>query len=150
MFELATGIKVFMFSLFFLLLGLFAFLRIGNLLPKSKFCWDPHFTLLRHDLSISSKSMDITLRWAKSRRSHSTVSCVKVPRLPSHPLCSVTSVERLLHSIFIPPSVACFVYLLRGNLVSITQAQVRVIHKQLCAQFHDFKFTIFAGLVYRY
>ena len=58
------------------LLGFFAFLQISNIVSKSKFTWDSHVTLLRKDLIINSSSMDIILRWSKSRQSRSKFSRV--------------------------------------------------------------------------
>ena len=112
-----------------LLLVFFAFFGISNILPRSKYFWDSQVTLLRKDLLISSNSIDIIFRWFKSRQSRSTISRVQVPRLPGHPLCPVSAVEKFIKAPVAPTS-PCFSYLHHGHLVSLTQVQVRLILKQ--------------------
>ena len=116
------------------LLAFFAFLRISNLLPKSRFHWDNHCTLLRKDISFTPSGLTIVLRWTKSRQSRSQLSKVQVPSLPSHPLCPVAAVSQLFKQQPLPQDAPCFAYMAQGSILSLTQMQERLALKRLCLQ----------------
>ena len=116
------------------LLAFFAFLRISNLLPKSKYHWDNHHTLLRKDISFTPSGLTIVLRWTKSRQSRSQISKLQVPALPSHPLCPVAAVSRLFGHHPLPQDAPCFAYRAQGRIFCLTQMQARLALKWLCLQ----------------
>ena len=106
--------------------------RISNLLPKSRYHWDKHFTLLRQDVTVSPSGLSIALSWTKSRQSKSQFTILQVPALPSHPshLCPVKAISQLFHKHSLPQDA----YISQGHLVSLTQMQARLALKCLCQQ----------------
>ena len=115
------------------LLAFFGFVRISNLLPKSALHYDPHFTLLRQDVALSSQHATITLKFTKSRQSRSRLSYVQVPVLNNSILCPVRAVSQLLALEPLPSEAPLFARRLQGQIRPLTQVQARQALATLCS-----------------
>ena len=90
------------------LLAFFAFLRLSNLAPVSPKSFDPTRHFLRGDVIFGHPGAHIILKWAKSMQSSSKHQVIQIPLLPQSPLCPVTALKHLLHSVPAPSSAPLF------------------------------------------
>ena len=92
------------------LVSFFAFLRMSNVAPHSKFKFDPNKHLLRQDVIFQPPGAHILIKWTKTLQDNSSHHLVQIPALTNHILCPVRALHQLLDSRPLPPISPLFVH----------------------------------------
>ena len=103
------------------LLAFFAFFRISNLLPVSKHTFDWKKHLCRGDVIFRDVDAIIVIKWSKTIRTISAGTYVLIPRIPGHPLCPVSALQRMCALHNLPTNAPLFI--LPSGLLTQTQAR---------------------------
>ena len=80
------------------LLAFFAFLRMSNVAPHSRFKFDPNRHFLRQDIIFQHPGAHILLKWTKALQDNSSHHIVQIPTLANHSICPVRALHKLLKS----------------------------------------------------
>ena len=85
------------------LLAFFAFLRMSNIAPHSRFKFDINKHILRQDVLFLEPGTHILLKWTKTLQDSATHHVLQIPALNNKTLCPVLAIKHLLKSRNIPP-----------------------------------------------
>ena len=80
------------------LLAFFAFLRMSNIAPHSRFKFDRNKHILRQDILFLPPGAHILLKWTKTLQDSSAHHFVQIPVLKNPTLCPVRAIKKLLRS----------------------------------------------------
>ena len=80
------------------LLAFFAFLRMSNIAPHSRFKFDASRHLLRQDIIFAHPGAHILIKWTKTLQDRSAHHFVQIPVLKNLSLCPVLALKKLLES----------------------------------------------------
>ena len=80
------------------LLAFFAFLRMSNIAPHSRFKFDSNKHILRRDVLFLPPGAHILLKWTKTLQDTSAHHFVQIPALENSTLCPVRAIKALLKS----------------------------------------------------
>ena len=80
------------------LLAFFAFLRMSNVAPHSRFKFDSNRHFLRQDVIFHYPGAHILLKWTKTLQDNSSHHLVQIPALTNHTICPVRAVHELMDS----------------------------------------------------
>ena len=92
------------------LLAFFAFLRMSNVAPHSRYKFDKNTHILRHDIIFQEPGAYILIKWTKTLQDRSAHHFVQVSALSSKSLCPVLALQQLLSFRTLPPSSHLFVH----------------------------------------
>ena len=92
------------------LLAFFAFLRMSNIAPHSRFKFDAQRHFLRQDVIFAEPGAHILIKWTKTLQDSSAHHFVQIPVLKNVTLCPVLALRKLLDSIPFPPSSPLFIH----------------------------------------
>ena len=92
------------------LLAFFAFLRMSNIAPHSRFKFDAHKHFLRQDIIFAEPGAHILIKWTKTLQDSSAYHFVQTPVLKNVTLCPVLALRKLLDSRPFPPSSPLFIH----------------------------------------
>ena len=87
------------------LLAFFAFLRMSNIAPHSRFKFDSYNHFLRQDIIFI-----ILIKWTKTLQDSSAHHFVQIPALKNVALCPVLALKKLLDFRPFPPSSPLFIH----------------------------------------
>ena len=90
------------------LVAFFAFLRMSNVAPHSRFKFDPLRHILRQDVVFLPPGAHILIKWTKTLQDKSAHYFVQVPALRNKVLCPVSAIHELLDSRQLSGSQALF------------------------------------------
>ena len=94
-------------------LGVFALLRISNLVPPSEKYFNPDKHLTRADVTVTTAGAEISIKWAKNLQRTDNTHIVRVPRFTQRPyLCPVLAIEQTLAT---PPYAPSAPLVIKGN-----------------------------------
>ena len=110
----------------YLLLAFFSFLRRSNMIPNSRFKFNPKEQLRRMDISFSDKGLVLHTQWSKTRQKHEFWHVIPISSVPNSVLCPVSAYCKMLISISAPATSPAFVYNIRGKLCPSTSHPLRV------------------------
>ena len=94
------------------LLAFFAFLRMSNIAPHSRFKFDKQRHFLRQDIIFAEPGAHILIKWTKTLQDSSAHHFVQIPALQNNTLCPVLALRKLLDSRTFPSSSPLFVHAL--------------------------------------
>ena len=77
------------------LLGLFAFLRLSNLVPHARADFDHTRHLTGNAVFFTDKYLKVLIKWSKTMQTRDKVQCVTLPKLNIKPLCPFRTVKAL-------------------------------------------------------
>ena len=92
------------------LLAFFAFLRMSNVAPHSKYKFDTKRHILRQDVIFQESGAHILIKWTKTLQDRSAHHFVQIPALQNRNLCPVLVLQQLLASRSLPPSAPLFAH----------------------------------------
>ena len=92
------------------LLAFFAFLRMSNIAPHSRFKFDAQRHFLRQDVIFAEPGAHILIKWTKTLQDSSARHFVQIPVLKNVTLCPVLALRKLLDSRPFPPSSPLFIH----------------------------------------
>ena len=92
------------------LLSFFAFLRMSNVAPHSKFKFDGNRHFLRQDVIFQSPGAHILIKWTKTLQDNCSHHLVQIPALTNHTICRVKALHQLLDSRPLPSTSPLFVH----------------------------------------
>ena len=92
------------------LLAFFAFLRMSNIAPHSRFKFDRNKHILRQDILFLPPGAHILLKWTKTLQDSSAHHFVQIPVLKNPTVCPVRAIKKLLRSRDISPSAPLFAH----------------------------------------
>ena len=92
------------------MLAFFAYLRMSNIPPHSRFRFDPSRHFLRQDIIFADPGAHILLKWTKTLQERSAHHFVQIPRLKNSTICPVLALKKLLTSCSLPPSSPLFIH----------------------------------------
>ena len=78
------------------LIAFFSFLRISNLIPHKISSYSPLKQLARADVIVGPPGLQLVLKWSKTLQAKNAVRIIKLPQLPSSPLCPVNATKKML------------------------------------------------------
>lgn len=119
--DLSCSQDLVMWSL--LLLAFFLMARKSNLVPNSKYTFDPQKQLTRADIKLHPKMLLVTLKWSKTNQFGNYLHRVPIMAIPHSPLCPVTAYHRLFSSIILPDSAPVFVAPHKGSWAPMSYSQ---------------------------
>ena len=93
------------------LVAFFSLFRKSNQLVKSMSSFDPSIHLCRKDALFSVDGVSLTVRWSKPMQYKQRVQHIRLPRIPSSPLCPAYALVLSLHRCSTPPFAPLFSYL---------------------------------------
>lgn len=117
-----------------LLIAFFMMARKSNLVPDSKFKFDPQKQLTRADIQQHPHMLLITLKWSKTNQFGHRSHQVPLLALPGSPLCPVNAFRHLTRLIPLPHQAPVFVDLHKGTWVPLSYSQYQRRLKTLIAQ----------------
>ena len=80
------------------LTAFFAFFRISNVAPHSRFKFDPNRHILRQDVIFHHPGAHILVKWTKTLQYKNSHHFIQIPTLRNKHLCPVTAIQQLLAS----------------------------------------------------
>ena len=80
------------------LLAFFAFLRMSNVAPHSRYKFDRKRHILRQDVIFQEPGAHILIKWTKTPQDRSAYHFVQIPALQNKILCPVSALQQLLAS----------------------------------------------------
>ena len=92
------------------LLAFFAFLRMSNVAPHSRYKFDTNTHILRQDIIFQQPGAHILIKWTKTLQDRSAHHFVQIPALHNKNLCPVLALQQLLDSRPLPPSAPLFAH----------------------------------------
>ena len=92
------------------LLSFFAFLRMSNVAPHSRYKFDKNTHILRQDITFQEPGAHILIKWTKTLQDRSAHHFVQVPALSNKSLYPVLALQQLLSSRTLSPSSPLFVH----------------------------------------
>ena len=84
------------------LVAFFAFLRMSNVAPHSRFKFDPLRHILRQDVIFQDPGAHILIKWTKTLQDRSAHHFVQIPALSNKTLCPVSAIQKVLTSRQLP------------------------------------------------
>ena len=119
--DLTNPIHVNMWAV--MVVGFFLFARIGNLLPKSKFSYNPNTQLSRSDVRVAEDCVVVTLKYTKTIQNGERYLQVPLSHSPGSPLCPKSSLLRMVQLSPGSPTDHLFSYNTRLGKSVITQSE---------------------------
>ena len=113
------------------LIAFFGFFRISNLAPHSLTSFDPSRHLTLRDISITSKFMQITVKWSKTLQTRDKFHMVTLPRLPGSVLCPVRALKKVIKLYHPQPDSPLFQMKTVNGWVVITDSKIRKVLSKL-------------------
>ena len=92
------------------LLAFFAFLRMSNIAPHSRFKFDASRQILRQNIIFAHPGAHILIKWTKTLQDRSAHHFVQIPALENSSLCPVLALKKLLESRPSSPSFPLFIH----------------------------------------
>ena len=92
------------------LTAFFAFFRMSNVAPHSRFKFDPNRHILRQDVIFHPPGAHILVKWTKTLQDRNSHHFVQIPALQNENLCPVMAIKQLLASRQLPSSAPLFVH----------------------------------------
>ena len=92
------------------LTAFFAFFRMSNMAPHSRFKFDPNKHILRQDVLFHQPGAHILMKWTKTLQDNKSHHFVQIPALQNKVLCPVRAIQQLLASRHLPPAFPLFVH----------------------------------------
>ena len=102
------------------LLAFFAFLRMSNVAPHSRFKFDPNRHFLRHDIIFHHPGAHVLLKWTKTLQETSSHHLVQIPLLSNVILCPVRALKEPMQSRPLPPSSPFLFIIFPPSTLSLT------------------------------
>ena len=106
-----------------MVVGFFLFARIGNLLPKSKHCYNPSTQLSRSDVLVAHQFVVVILKYTKSIQNSERILQVPLSHAPGSPLCPKSTLLRMVQLSPGSPTHHLFSYKSSSGMSVITQAE---------------------------
>ena len=78
------------------LMAFFAFLQISNIAPHASGAFDPSRNLTTSDIKVTSKFMNVAIKWSKTLQTRDKIYVVTVPKLSCPLLCPVTALQKAI------------------------------------------------------
>ena len=92
------------------LTAFFAFFRMSNVAPHSRFKFDPNRHILRQGVIFHHPGAHILVKWTKTLQGKNSHHFVQIPTLRNKHLCPVTAMQQLLASRQLAPSDPLFAH----------------------------------------
>jgi integrase len=124
-----------------------AMLRISNLAPSSSSSFDPLCHFRRGDVTLSSSSLSIHLRWSKTLQRYNQSALITLYPIPNSIICPLGAFSQLQRFFPVRPSDPLLSYRFGGRLIIITQSDLRRVLRHLISSlglssrltFHSFR-----------
>jgi hypothetical protein len=101
-----------------------AMLRISNLAPSSSSSFDPLRHFRREDVTLSSSSLSIHLRWSKTLQRYNQSALITLYPISNSIICPLRAFSQLQHFFPVRPSDPLLSYRSGGRLIIITQSDL--------------------------
>ena len=92
------------------LLAFFAFLKMSNIPPHSRYKFNTTTHILRQDIIFQDPGAHVLIKWTKTLQDRSAHHFVQIPALHNKNLCPVLALQQLLASRSLPPSAPLFAH----------------------------------------
>ena len=92
------------------LTAFFAFFRMSNMAPHSRFKFDPNKHILRQDVLFHHPGAHILIKWTKTLQDNKSHHFVQIPALQNKVLCPVRAIQQLLASRQLSPASPLFAH----------------------------------------
>ena len=109
------------------LLAFHGFLRISNLLPKSKSDFQSDRHLTRGDIYISSMGLNMFLKGSKTMQASKDTRLIPLAAVQGSPLCPMQAFMHIQQAHPVPDLLPMFSYIQSGKLVVISQSQAQLV-----------------------
>ena len=115
-------------------LAFFSFLRLSNLVPRTRKAYSPIQHLCRADVFFATPGIHLLLKLSKTLQSKDTVRILKILALGSNPICPVMAIRNLLSITPGTKNVPLFQYKTSQGWFPMTDTQVRRHFKMILAK----------------